>query len=326
MKVSVIVPVYNAKNTIIACLGNLLNQSLSDMEIILVDDASTDGTDAILRDAKNQFPDKVRVFRQEANAGPGVARNLGIEVAQGDYIGFVDADDVVDVTMYEKLYATATSVGDGADIADCAFYRESQDQAFLHFEKELMGKLSYDAKNVLISSGGFVWSKIFKKDLLDSAGLRFRPSYGLEDMDFLIKAIASAKTAASTDEVLYMYHDSTSSLSKEVDFGKYYQNHLGAMMGIFEKMSVLNDYDSYRDACEYAMVALYSNILKLAYKKKDEIPRELLSELLEGLRTVRFSCIKNPVTKNPYLKKFDDESMLVVKLCDESVDTLLNAK
>ena len=325
IKVSVIVLIYNAKATITGCLGNLLNQTLSDIEIILVDDASTDGTDMILQDAKNQLPGKVRVFRQKQNQGPGAARNVGLSVASGEYIGFVDSDDAVDVGMYEKLYALASTMADGADIADCAFYRESREGALLHFDDSLTGHLDDRKKSELIASGGFVWSKIFKRSMIEAFALRFRAEYGLEDMDFLIAAIASADTAVSTDEVLYVYHDTAGSMSKEMDFGRYYKNHIGAMLGIFERTGTLPGYDGIQDACEYCMSAMYSNILKLGYKKKNELPTELLAELIDGLRQVRFSCIKKPLRENPFYKRFDDETQRVMELADRSTSDLLSA-
>ena len=103
MKVSVIVPVYNAEKYLIERVGNLLNQTLDEIEIIFIDDASTDGTLSILEAAKNQFPNRVRVLSHKENKGPGAARNMGLAVASGEYIGFYDADDVIDVTMYEYL-------------------------------------------------------------------------------------------------------------------------------------------------------------------------------------------------------------------------------
>lgn len=318
MRISVIVPVYNAKDTIVNCLGNLLNQTFSDMEIILVDDASTDGSDKILQDAKNQFPDKVRVFRQEHNQGPGAARNVGLEVARGDYIGFVDADDVIDVTMYEKLYDV---IGE-CDISDCGFYRESQKKALLHFDRSFCGTLDNEKKSGLIASGGFTVTKLFKSSIL--SGIRFRPAYGLEDMDFLIRAIAAAGSIASTEEVLYVYKDSGASLSKEMDFGKYYQNHIGALTGIYENMHIRPDYHDLQKACEYCMIAMYSNIMSLAYKMRHHIPGDILSELLEGLRQVRFSCITIPILENSYCKRFDDETLKVIQLADEGVDRLLS--
>ena len=88
------------------------------MEIILVDDCSTDDTIRIMHDAQVQFPSKALIIQNDKNSGPGVSRNRGIEQAHGEYIGFVDADDIVDVTMYEKLYDAAVKID--ADIADCA--------------------------------------------------------------------------------------------------------------------------------------------------------------------------------------------------------------
>ena len=92
--VSVIVPIYNAEKTIARCLANLVHQSLTDIEILLVDDASVDGTLSILEACEREFPEKVRLFRQMKNAGPGVARNLALKNARGSWIGFVDADDM----------------------------------------------------------------------------------------------------------------------------------------------------------------------------------------------------------------------------------------
>ncbi|MCR5099523.1 MAG: glycosyltransferase [Lachnospiraceae bacterium] len=322
MKISVIVPVYNAKDTIVNCLGNLLNQTCTDMEILLIDDASTDGCDAILQDAKRQFPDKVRVFKQEKNQGPGAARNVGLDMAQGEYIGFVDADDVVDVTMYEKLYDIAKRKD--ADITDCGFFRESQNKALLHFDSSFCGDLDNEKKSGLIASGGFTVTKLFRRSMIESIGLRFRPSYGLEDMDLLIRAIAEAKKIASTDEVLYVYKDSGASLSKEMDFGKYYQNHIGALIGIYEKMHDLPDYPELCDACEYCMTALYTNIMSLAYKMRNDIPRKVLDELLTGLIQVRQTCITHSIEGNPYYHMFGDETRIILKLADEGVDALLS--
>lgn len=101
--ISVIVPVYNTKEYLERCINSLLLQTYSDMEIILVDDGSTDGSGELCdRFAAGDL--RVRVFHKE-NGGSSSARNLGIDNAKGDYIGFVDSDDYVDADMYERLYA-----------------------------------------------------------------------------------------------------------------------------------------------------------------------------------------------------------------------------
>lgn len=86
-KVSVIVPVYNAEQYLARCLGNLLNQTLAEIEVILVNDCSTDRSLQIMQAAQQQFPEKVKIIDLKENRGPGNARNLGIESAKGEYIG-----------------------------------------------------------------------------------------------------------------------------------------------------------------------------------------------------------------------------------------------
>ena len=153
-----------------------------------MDDASVDGTLSILGACEREFPEKVRLFRQMKNAGPGVARNLALKNARGSWIGFVDADDMVDVSMYEKLYKEA--VRTDADIVDAAFYREAKDLALQQITPDMAGKLTAEKKSLLIASGGYTVSKLFRKDLLLSMSDLFRPVYMLEDMDFLIEAVA----------------------------------------------------------------------------------------------------------------------------------------
>ena len=110
MKLSVIVPVYKAEAYLHACVDSLLNQTLRDLEIILVDDGSPDGCQAILDDYAARFPDTVRTKTVE-NGGQGRARNFGAGDGPGEYLGFVDSDDWVEPEMYEKLIAAAEREG-----------------------------------------------------------------------------------------------------------------------------------------------------------------------------------------------------------------------
>ena len=106
LKVSVIVPVYNSEIYLRDCLESLLNQTLTELEIILVDDASTDKSFEIIVEYKNKYP-KIKIFKSEQNKGQGASRNIGMSLATGEYIGFLDSDDYVAPTMYENLYNSA---------------------------------------------------------------------------------------------------------------------------------------------------------------------------------------------------------------------------
>ena len=106
IKVSIIVPVYNNGKYLKTCLDSLINQTLEDVEIIAVDDCSTDNSLLILEEYAKKYPN-VKVYHNEKNIGQGASRNRGLEVAKGEYIGFVDSDDYVSRTMYEDMYNIA---------------------------------------------------------------------------------------------------------------------------------------------------------------------------------------------------------------------------
>ena len=103
VKISIIVPVFNVEKYLSECLNSLINQTLKDIEIICVDDGSTDSSPSILEEFRNK-DERIKVIRQE-NSGVSVARNNGLAIAQGEYVGFVDSDDWVDADFFEKLYS-----------------------------------------------------------------------------------------------------------------------------------------------------------------------------------------------------------------------------
>ena len=115
-KVSVIVPVWGVEEYIDKCLNSLVNQTLEDIEIIVVNDESPDNSQLIIDNYVKQYPDKVKSFVKK-NGGQGSARNFGLEKATGEYIGYVDSDDYIALDMYEKLYKKAKK--EKADVVIC---------------------------------------------------------------------------------------------------------------------------------------------------------------------------------------------------------------
>ena len=123
-KVSVILPVYNVSDYLRQCMDSIVGQTLKDIEIICVDDGSTDDSLAILKEyeAKDQ---RVKVI-QQANAGAGAARNKGLEIATGEYLSFLDSDDFVDVNMYEQLYLKAKAKDIDVVYCNCNIYKDKK--------------------------------------------------------------------------------------------------------------------------------------------------------------------------------------------------------
>lgn len=192
-KVSVIIPVYNVENYLRKCLDSLVNQTLKDIEIIVVNDGTTDNSQEIIDEYVKKYPKKVVSVIQE-NGGQGTARNTGLLYAKGEYIGYVDSDDYVEENMYEELYKKAKV--DDSDIVICGNNVVKENYDFLSKEevdKEfLLGKMA-------------VWNKIYKKNIIVDNKIQFRSKVWYEDLDFTMKVYFSSKKISYVDKTLYNY-------------------------------------------------------------------------------------------------------------------------
>jgi len=124
IKVSIVVPVYNAENYLKRCLEPLVNQTLQEIEIICVDDGSKDNSGKIIDEYQEKYPDKIKAFHKE-NGGEWSSRTYGLKKATGEYVGFMDNDDIPEITWAEKLYDAAKK--NDADIAFCGYDRRDMD-------------------------------------------------------------------------------------------------------------------------------------------------------------------------------------------------------
>ena len=198
VKVSVIIPVYGVEKYIGKCLDSLVNQTLDDIEIIVVNDGSPDNSQIIIDKYVKKYPNKIKSFIKE-NGGQGSARNYGLEKATGEYIGYVDSDDYVELDMYEKLYNLAKK--DKLDIAICGSYNVDE----ITEKKEVdLDKISFDDMHINSFFGRMaVWNKIYKKNILSNIDFRSKKWY--EDLDFTLKVLARSKKVGYINEPLYDY-------------------------------------------------------------------------------------------------------------------------
>lgn len=222
-KVSIIVPIYNMEKYLERCLDSLLAQSLKDIEIITVNDGSTDSSGSIL-DSYAANDSRIKVF-QKNNEGVSSARNFGMKMATGDYIGFVDPDDWVNHQMYKEMYNIATN--DHADIVMCTYMREfgthSKEKIFelpviVHFNekdlktkvmRQIIGPLNNElARPDFLDAWGTVWCKIYKSELLRAYNIKFENLKEIgtsEDSLFNIHAVANAKSFVFINTPFYHY-------------------------------------------------------------------------------------------------------------------------
>ncbi len=206
-EVSVIVPIYNSGKYVVSCLESLACQTLENIEIILVDDHGTDDSmDKVHRFISEYSGGKSFVCAETStNSGPGAARNVGIELAKGEYVAFVDSDDYVEPSYCQELYGTAEAAG--ADMACCDAYWG---------EKVVVTNTNYRCKRYFLTHFvSYIWTYIFKKEFVTRNGITFPSTFCAEDTCFLTCCVLSADKIAQIHKPLYHYVLHEESISKK---------------------------------------------------------------------------------------------------------------
>ena len=217
-KVSVIVPVYNMEKYLEKCMDSLVNQTLEDIEIIAINDGSKDNSLKILKAYEKKYPKKVKIIDQE-NGGISVARNNGLDIATGQYIGFVDSDDYVKLDMFEKLYNKIEKTK--SDIVVCDFEEYHMlDNSFkyIYVVQKIKKSNLYDDVSIINNIDYAPWNKLYKRDLFKN--IRFPKNIKYEDLNTILKTFMLASKISTVNESLYLYRitDSgeTRTLNKKV--------------------------------------------------------------------------------------------------------------
>ncbi len=213
-KISIIVPVYQLEEYLEKCINSIIAQTYTNLEIILVDDGSTDNCPAICDRFQAEDP-HIKVIHQE-NGGLSHARNVGMEMATGDYIGFVDSDDWIEPNMYEVLMSALLETG--ADIAVCDRQIEtSTSKPISNDVTSCKIKLysSEEALRTIIKGGGVirntVWNKLYKRNVLSN--IHYSEGKICEDILWTPQSIGNAKLLVYVDCKLYHYFQRTTSLA-----------------------------------------------------------------------------------------------------------------
>lgn len=209
---SIIVPVYNAEKILSQCLDSLVNQQTNyRYEIIIINDGSTDGSMSVIE----QYMQKnscIRVYTQK-NAGISAARNKGLELSNGRYIGFIDNDDFVETFYIQKLLDKAYEVD--ADVVKCGHYRYDYDKkriiSTVQYKEEIIRE---DMGAKILDLKGFIWEGISKRNLWDIC--RFPDGYWYEDMITRLYLLRVAQCIAVLERPMYYYNIHDSNASKKV--------------------------------------------------------------------------------------------------------------
>jgi len=310
-KVSVIVPVYNSENYIEKCILSIVNQTLKDIEIIIIDDGSTDNSFEIIKKYQKEYSNIIKI-KNIKNSGASNARNIGIEMSEGEYIGFVDSDDYIENTMYEKLYNKAKC--ENSDIVICAYFSETE----LKIKKRQLGNLEQYGKSIkenpYIFEYGvpYIWNKIFRRELITSTNIKFNTELRIfEDLEFVYKIYLHANKISKVDETLYHYiKQNTNSLTAK--FSDKFFDIIPAIKQLKKYYKENNCYDELEEYLVYvALKHIYIRCNMRVSKKQLKIKLKYIKEVFKFLNE-EFPNWKNheyyfrskKVDKKKYISKF----------------------
>ena len=216
--VTIIIPVFNGEKYIAKCLGSVLTQTYQELEIIIIDDGSTDNTVNVVK--KIISGDKrVQLISQE-NAGVSSARNKGLEIATGKYVAFIDADDWVDREYISALVKRIKA--DNADISVCSFATEYEEgvkeKNYIKISKDAVVNTKNDIYKYVADGANWiyvVWGKVFRRGILD--GIEFNQQSYCEDAKFMRDVIKRVNVIALTNLELYHYYMNCASVTHDIN-------------------------------------------------------------------------------------------------------------
>lgn len=288
MKLSIVVPVYNmaADGKLEYCIKSLLNQTMTDYEIIAVDDASTDDSLRILRQLEKENSSKLKVIASPVNHHQGGARNLGIKAAKGEFIGMMDSDDWAASDMFIKLLCRAEQTG--ADVVGCDYSLVHQHtmeigQVVHVNDEDQTGELTPDRKRKLILKPGSMVVKIYRREIIIKNQLWFPEDIFYEDNCMSPLWLLHCTHFERVPQPLYYYYQNEASTVHHISESKL-KDRMKAMVLLIEKSKEYGFYDEYKPELEFKFAELYLvNTLFSLMGSKTKGKYRLAKELREGI-------------------------------------------
>jgi len=300
-KVSVIIPCYNVISTIDGCMQCLIDQTIGidNLEIILVDDASTDTTLEKLCQWEERYPESIMVIHCEENGKPGQARNIGLQYASADYIGYMDDDDWIHPTMYESLYNIA--IEQECELVICQSVRQNFIQQDvqqppvaleiieIHNEEERLNFIKRDVNNA-------VWNKLYSRNMLIENDIFFPIGTYYEDMLFtnLLKNYCSK--ICVTNQVYYHHVVQISSISNSDNPEKRFQ-YIEVIMMLIEELRARGLYQDYAEWYDSYFVMQYVSFMANFTNLFGDMNSEIFAVLKQSIFEMFPNFLKIPIVR-----------------------------
>lgn len=310
--ISIIIPCYNVGKYIDRCVESLVNQTigLEALELIFINDASTDDTYEKLLDWEKRYQDSILVINNSTNMRQGGARNIGIRYASAEYVGFVDSDDWVDVTMYQKMYDVVERYH--VDEVGVMYQREDMNGRVYHEDREYQGpKGTVFFKNngeKRFSMPGGIWSKLYRKSVILDNDVFFPEHLVYEDNYWAVLLGYYVKSCYFIDEVLYHYFVNLESTIMSRD-ALHHMDRLEIEILKREELKRRGFYSREKERLDFQFLkTYYVNTLHIFFTKFQEVPYETIQMMQrEVARQVP------DFMENPYLQELNWIEMFFLK-------------
>ena len=271
IKVSVIIPVYNTEDYLKECIESLVNQTLREIEILIVNDGSTDSSLEIMKEFKNKYPNIIKIF-DKVNGGQASARNYALSFAQGEYLGFVDSDDWVDSTMYEEMYEKAEK--EDADIVICDMVDHFPDRTVCYPSSRFENKFKVTPS---------ACNKLFKRSLVKEDV--FPVGLWYEDFEFTTMQLMKTDCISVIHKGLYHCHCREVSTMYNNNSEKN-QDILVVLDHLVEYVEKNGWYEKYKNVLEYlyidhVLITSINRVQKQTNEKKKIVINNLRKEVLK---------------------------------------------
>lgn len=302
VEISVIIPVFNSEEFLNKCLDSLLNQSLTDIEIICVDDGSTDNSLKILKSYANK-DDRVKVLTRENN-GAGAARNLGLKYVNGKYILFVDSDDWFEEDGLKLLYDKAEQLNVDLLLFDSIEHKinnQVTERKYFNKNEDDFSNLVFDyhyKNNKLVMNSFFVpWTKLYRTKFLLDKNIKFSEIPIFEDMFFNVAVTTLASKIAYYPKILYHYNRlNSSSITSDIKYGAKALIITGVYKNIENFLRKNNFYEELEPNYILSKIKEYINVLNRIHEDYKEI---LFNKIKEDF--INLNLFNKDIFKNLYL-------------------------
>ena len=309
--ISIIVPVYNSESYLKSCLDSLVKQSLKNIEIIVINDGSTDKSELIINKFKKQYPKVIKYYSLKKNMGLGYVRNYGVLKSTKKYLGFVDSDDYVDSDMFEKMYSEIEK--NLADVCECNFIWEYPNK----IKKDIIEPYEID-KSVLTHIRALVVNKIYNRDLLIKNNIKFAERLKYEDILFTSSLVPFINKICFVENCFYHYIQRENSLINHQT--KRVRDIYKVLEQIIDFYKSNNLYEKYFKELEYLYVRyIYLSSFKRASHIENKKDRK--DVLNEGYKLIHNNYPN--YKKNKYLKNFNLKN-IYIKYTNKFIYNLLS--